>query len=121
MHALPTFTRNAQTSHTCQHHFRPFYDNAGFGISALLALSLIQLWKSCDAGVSLVDYRDGPRCCYLPGYAGWPDAKAWSALNATVGGRLTATVPLATPCHDPAYNKHECAQLKKQWIHAPAL
>ncbi|KAG9242426.1 hypothetical protein BJ878DRAFT_425924 [Calycina marina] len=50
-----------------------------------------------------------PFCRYLPGDSVWPSAVIWSALNTSVGGRLIATVPLASPCHDPTYNAATCA------------
>lgn len=54
-------------------------------------------------------------CYRLPGDAGWPSASAWAALNATTGGRLIATVPIGTPCHDPNYNAAECLSLQTKW------
>ncbi|KAH6974604.1 putative FAD-dependent isoamyl alcohol oxidase [Ilyonectria sp. MPI-CAGE-AT-0026] len=54
-------------------------------------------------------------CRYIPGDAGWPDAQQWHHLNATVGGRLIANVPLGQVCHDRgafhAYNATACAKL----------
>ncbi|KAH8890582.1 isoamyl alcohol oxidase [Thozetella sp. PMI_491] len=54
-------------------------------------------------------------CYCLPGDACWPDASTWSALNATVNGRLVATVPIGTPCHDPNYNEGVCEALQSNW------
>ncbi|KAK4085134.1 CAZyme family AA7 [Trichoderma aggressivum f. europaeum] len=56
-----------------------------------------------------------PPCRYLPSDPQWPNAAAWKSLNSTVGGRLVATVPIGTPCHDPKYNKNVCAQLQTNW------
>ena len=56
-----------------------------------------------------------PLCRYLPGDSNWPTTKEWKALNATVDGRLVATIPLGSPCHDPTYNAMECAILQSQW------
>lgn len=56
-----------------------------------------------------------PSCRYLPGDPGWPSAAAWSALNSTVHGRLVATIPIGTPCHDPKYNQTACATLQTNW------
>ncbi|KAH6717441.1 putative isoamyl alcohol oxidase [Leptodontidium sp. MPI-SDFR-AT-0119] len=55
------------------------------------------------------------RCHCLPGETCWPAASQWSALNATVDGRLLATVPIGTPCHDPNYNEIACAALQSNW------
>lgn len=54
-------------------------------------------------------------CRNLPGDASWPSAAAWSALNSTVQGRLIATVPIGTPCHDPHYKQATCAALQTNW------
>ncbi|KAJ5221507.1 FAD binding domain protein [Penicillium citrinum] len=54
-------------------------------------------------------------CRCLPGDDCWPSVSTWNAFNQSVGGRLVATVPLATPCHVPSYNEEECAALKKSW------
>ncbi|KAL7932893.1 hypothetical protein V8C35DRAFT_305752 [Trichoderma chlorosporum] len=56
-----------------------------------------------------------PSCRYLPGDANWPNAAAWASLNSTVHGRLIATVPIGTPCHDPTYNQAACSQLQTNW------
>ncbi|KAH8596904.1 FAD binding domain protein [Bisporella sp. PMI_857] len=58
-------------------------------------------------------------CRYLPGDSGWPTAAQWRALNATVEGRLIATVPLGSPCHDPSYNAATCASYQSQWQDVP--
>ncbi|KAF3762614.1 FAD-binding domain-containing protein [Cryphonectria parasitica EP155] len=53
--------------------------------------------------------------CY-PGDSCWPSETQWSSLNSTVGGRLVATIPLGSPCHDPYYDEEECAYLQSQWL-----
>ncbi|KAK8122050.1 hypothetical protein PG984_010720 [Apiospora sp. TS-2023a] len=58
----------------------------------------------------------GASCKCFPGDACWPLEAAWAALNDTVGGRLVATVPLGSPCHDPAYDEQACAGLRDQWL-----
>lgn len=59
----------------------------------------------------------GPRArCYrLPGDKDWPSDEAWSTLNSTVNGKLVATVPIGSPCHDPTYDASACDALKAQW------
>jgi hypothetical protein len=57
-----------------------------------------------------------PSCRYLPGDDGWPTEAQWAEFNSTVGGRLVATVPLGSPCHDPTYIAAECASLQSQWL-----
>lgn len=55
-------------------------------------------------------------CRNLPGDAGWPSAAEWNKFNSTVGGRLVATIPLGSPCHEPTYVAAECASLQSQWL-----
>ncbi|KXX75975.1 Bifunctional solanapyrone synthase [Madurella mycetomatis] len=56
-----------------------------------------------------------PPCRYIPGDAGWPSRRDWARLNATVGGRLIATVPVAHVCHKTgpfsAYDEGACEDL----------
>ncbi|KAJ7729749.1 FAD-binding domain-containing protein [Mycena metata] len=40
----------------------------------------------------------GKKCRNIPGSAGFPDATAWSAFNATISGRLVAAIPSAEFC-----------------------
>ncbi|KAK6200842.1 hypothetical protein LQW54_009425 [Pestalotiopsis sp. IQ-011] len=51
----------------------------------------------------------------MPGDSCWPSTATWSQLNATVGGRLIATVPIGSPCHDPNYDAVACAALQDEW------
>ncbi|KAF0636494.1 hypothetical protein FPSE5266_02824 [Fusarium pseudograminearum] len=74
-----------------------------FLISSLLALA---------AGASAAAKES---CKCFPGDSCWPSDAEWSRLNSTVGGRLVATVPLGSPCHDPTYNAEECKNLQSEW------
>ncbi|KAK8093580.1 FAD binding domain-containing protein [Apiospora hydei] len=56
-----------------------------------------------------------PGCYCMPGDACWPSADTWSTLNSTVSGRLVATVPIGSPCHDPTYDAEACAALQNGW------
>ncbi|RDA95667.1 hypothetical protein CP533_1279 [Ophiocordyceps camponoti-saundersi (nom. inval.)] len=57
----------------------------------------------------------GNHCKCYPGDACWPRAGEWARLNETVGGRLVATVPLGSPCHDPNYDEGLCSELRRRW------
>ncbi|KUI68196.1 6-hydroxy-D-nicotine oxidase [Cytospora mali] len=55
--------------------------------------------------------------CY-PTDTCWPTAAKWAEFNTTVGGRLVATVPIASVCHYDnftAYNAEACAALLDVW------
>lgn len=54
-------------------------------------------------------------CRCMPTDSCWPSASSWAALNSTVGGRLIATVPIGSPCHDPTYDATACAALQNAW------
>ncbi|KAH8175246.1 FAD binding domain-containing protein [Sarocladium implicatum] len=57
---------------------------------------------------------DSCRC--LPGDACWPSSEEWRKLNETVDGRLVATVPIGSPCHDPHYDEDACKKLQDGWL-----
>lgn len=56
-------------------------------------------------------------CRCFPGDACWPTACEWARFNATVGGRLIATVPIAAACHESfmEYDADACAALQAVW------
>lgn len=59
------------------------------------------------------------RCSHTE--ACWPSDSTWQAFNASVSGRLVATVPIAAPCHESsfgAYNEIVCKNLQDTWTEA---
>jgi hypothetical protein len=67
-------------------------------------------------GALLLAPRGDTKQCYrLPSDPEWPSTKTWSTLNSTVNGKLVATVPIGSPCHDPTYDADACDALKAQW------
>ena len=54
-------------------------------------------------------------CHCLPGDSCWPAPAIWNALNSTLRGRLVATVPIGSPCHNPHYDQAACAALQAGW------
>lgn len=57
-------------------------------------------------------------CRSIPGDETWPSSADWQALNATVGGRLIATVPQASVCHTTPYANYDeaaCSALRQEW------
>ncbi|KAH7324398.1 putative isoamyl alcohol oxidase [Stachybotrys elegans] len=55
------------------------------------------------------------RCKPIPGDSNWPSRCEWASLNATVGGRLIATVPQGSVCHNGGlgrFNLEECTSLQ---------
>lgn len=60
-----------------------------------------------------------PKCRCFPGDSCWPSTRQWNDLNSTLGGRLTATVPLGSVCHRhgkfSAYDASACENLIANW------
>lgn len=63
--------------------------------------------------------RGQPQCRSIPGDEAWPSPAEWDAFNQTVEGKLIATVPIASPCHDTfpgvAYDAERCASIRDNW------
>ncbi|KAL4923302.1 FAD-dependent oxidoreductase [Aspergillus undulatus] len=63
--------------------------------------------------------RQSTSCKVLPEDAAWPSTDAWNTFNRTVNGRLIATVPLPSVCHQAPfgiYNEDACAAIKTEWL-----
>ncbi|KAL4936698.1 hypothetical protein BDV06DRAFT_88748 [Aspergillus oleicola] len=54
-------------------------------------------------------------CRCFPGDECWPSPSTWNEFNKTIDGRLIATAPLGSPCHDPSYDETLCTQLRAAW------
>src|SRR5690349_21447305 len=61
--------------------------------------------------------KGGRQCKVFPGDAAWPSDAVWKTFNASVGGALIKTVPLAAPCYKswPQYDAAKCAQVTANW------
>ena len=90
-----------------------------FGLLALFAYrpSLLQIDASWIHHFS----RSGlttQACKCFPGKPCWPTLSEWQAFNETLGGKLIATVPLASVCHDDqwgSFDAEACAELQDKW------
>ncbi|TDZ17658.1 FAD-linked oxidoreductase ZEB1 [Colletotrichum orbiculare MAFF 240422] len=81
--------------------------------SALVATAALAAAPFAAAGVLPKRADDSCRC--LPGDACWPSTDSWNTLNTTVGGKLIATVPIGSVCHDPNYDEAACTALRNSW------
>lgn len=66
-------------------------------------------------------YPSKTLCRCLPDHECWPTRKSWEAFNKTLGGKLIATTPLASPCHldrFESYNPEACASIQTTWSSA---
>lgn len=59
----------------------------------------------------------GPACKVFPGDALWPSKHVWDLFNASVGGALIQTVPLAAPCYNnwPQRDAATCQYVTEHW------
>ncbi|CAH0057485.1 unnamed protein product [Clonostachys solani] len=78
-----------------------------------MLLSLTLLWIT-----SMIGRIRALECRCFPGDSCWPSSDDWAGLNQTVHGRLIATIPLASVCHDPTYDAEACIALKQRWPYA---
>lgn len=79
----------------------------------LPAFAAMEPWSSPD------QIQSTARCRCFPGDSCWPEPKTWSAFNATISGKLVATIPLAAPCHNDgfvAYDQGKCAEIQDAWF-----
>lgn len=77
--------------------------------------SLLSLGVCAAPTLSLAFPNATCKCKCFPGESCWPSTASWGALNATVGGRLIETVPLAQSCHDPQFDNATCSALQSEW------
>ncbi|KAM0308775.1 hypothetical protein ACHAO8_009643 [Botrytis cinerea] len=86
--------------------------------SMIFLLLLTAFFGSYESLISASPLKSTCRC--FPGDSCYPDTTAWDALNATVGGKLIATVPIAAVCHFDqfvAYDEAACATLRDNWFY----
>ena len=89
----------------------------GFQLVGVLIFFLLHLHKPVSTAATAEHPRDNDKDCKcMPSDTCWPSKEDWTALNDSLSGRLVATVPLGSPCHDPDYNEAECLSLKHEWF-----
>ena len=71
-------------------------------VVGVLVLALLHL-QSGTSATAAPHYRrnSDENCKCMPGDGCWPSTADWTALNSSLGGKLVATVPIGSPCHDP--------------------
>lgn len=84
--------------------------------TALAAALLGIAWAAVS---HLLSNTSGSSCRCFPGDPCWPSSAQWSSFNASIGGKLVATVPIASPCHDTfpgvSYDAEACAAIRASW------
>ncbi|KAI1763346.1 FAD-binding domain-containing protein [Hypoxylon sp. FL1150] len=90
------------------------------GLTSFLALVIA-------LGVRYSNYGSTNHCRSIPGDLSWPTKADWNQLNATVGGRLIATSPIAASCHyssslggsatsSSTFDQKACDALRNEWF-----
>jgi hypothetical protein len=75
----------------------------------MISLASAELWSSTW------NSTNSTACRNLPGDRSWPEPQDWLQLNASVDGRLIATVPLAARCHGALYDADTCRSIQAGW------
>ncbi|KAL2818747.1 hypothetical protein BDW59DRAFT_181875 [Aspergillus cavernicola] len=65
---------------------------------------------------TVVGTQSQPRRRCANGDDCWPSVDTWNQFNATIGGRLSRSVPSAAVCHAERYNTDQCAVAKSSWL-----
>jgi hypothetical protein len=89
------------------------------------AVGLSSFWAflfSVSSVVTALNASDGKGsvCRCFPGDPCWPSESEWITFNETINGKLIATIPIASPCHDNAFtpfNAAQCAELQSTWYY----
>nr|POE87418.1 fad-linked oxidoreductase zeb1 [Quercus suber] len=86
---------------------------------ALSSVALALAQDLCNAAsVPSPWHGDHNACRSIPGDPSWPSAAQWDVLNRTTGGKLIASVPLGSVCHDSVfgpYHEDKCNALRAKW------
>ncbi|KAK3197393.1 hypothetical protein GRF29_216g53108 [Pseudopithomyces chartarum] len=87
-----------------------------YAAAALCVVSLASAELYSYPWNSTIPHYNGSTVCRnLPGDRSWPGPQDWARLNASVDGRLIATVPLAAQCHGALYDEVECEKIQATW------
>lgn len=93
--------------------FPPSAPQSLVGLQHNMRASILSLGVCATPSLSLAFSNATCKC--FPGESCWPSTESWESLNATVGGRLIETVPLAQKCHDPQFDNATCSTLQSEW------
>lgn len=91
----------------------PSAPHSPVGFQHIMRPSVLSLGVCAAPALSLA--LSNATCKCFPGESCWPSTESWDSLNATVGGRLIETVPLARTCHDPQFDNATCSALQSEW------
>jgi hypothetical protein len=89
---------------------------SGYVVLLLSALAIAAPGPVPESRHSQSENTSSCRC--FPGDSCWPTTAEWNQFNGTLGGKLIATIPIASSCHYDSYasyNAGQCAQLQSVW------
>ena len=75
--------------------------------------------SSFSGHVPRLGSRNTTLCRCMPSDSCWPSPGVWTALNQSLGGKLVATTPIASPCHDSSFGPFDalkCSELRSAWF-----
>ncbi|KAG9192835.1 hypothetical protein G6011_11569 [Alternaria panax] len=81
------------------------------------SIQLIELDVANRPDLAFDEATEGsiPSCKIYPGYDGWPSSTQWSALNASLGGKLLKGIPPAAACYQGEYkDATKCANVRRR-------
>lgn len=79
-----------------------------------LRLALITVYVVAISSARYIA-NSSAECRCMPTDNCWPTAKEWTHFNASLGGKLIATVPLASSCHGSNYDASTCQYVQNHW------
>ncbi|RYP13205.1 hypothetical protein DL765_006996 [Monosporascus sp. GIB2] len=91
-------------------------------LSSLAVLAAVAAFLLRNELSTALMQQTGPncsRCRCFPGDPCWPSGTDWENFNQTLGGKLIATIPIASVCHDnhafAQYDAEACERLRSVW------
>ncbi|KAI1135141.1 FAD binding domain-containing protein [Hypoxylon sp. FL0543] len=88
-------------------------------LAILFALAAFFLRDTVTGTFKKREIDNESRCRCFPGDSCWPTATEWDEFNQTLGGKLIATIPIASVCHDnqafTPYDAEACGRLQSVW------
>ncbi|KAI1501877.1 hypothetical protein F5X99DRAFT_428134 [Biscogniauxia marginata] len=94
--------------------------SAMFAIAVLIAAAafLLRNRNELSAALILGAGYNSSKCRCFPGDSCWPSDAECNMFNQTLKGKLIATVPIASKCHDSQFAQYDaeaCEQLRSVW------
>lgn len=117
----PGWTKAAIVALACQQASAACAPRFGWENAELTDAAIADLTKKDSSSGALLGFGEDTEsaaktpapakgCKVFPGDANWPSDNAWRTFNASLGGALIKTIPLAAPCYDNWPQVRDAAQ-----------